>query len=358
VRATGTAHGSWNCIMKNDTAAVLVRLLASLRRGRQTVARGALHTPKVRIHVQKHLLAVPAAWPHASPATARCVRFALLLLASAPAHAGGNDWTVGGEASLRHDSNVGNAQAYSDVVDDTIVGARLAVFQLYPLGGSYSLTVGGDLAGEVFHQITGLNNASADAVVTLKKKWGLGAFAPWTSAGFSLGRSSYADAYRNAWEYHATVAAGQRIDARWNLWAEYDFDRRAARTQEEEVPGLSGDAYSSTGHTLRVSTEYAVGERTFLNLALSVRRGDVISTSEENLQIFYASKAIAEDPAFGDEEYAYRITGTTYGISVGIAFSPTAHSALGLSFARFETHAEGGNDYTKSLPEITWNYRF
>ena len=70
------------------------------------------------------------------------------------------------------------------------------------------------------------------------------------------------------------------------------------------------------------------------------------------------ARAIAADPAFGPDEYAYKLTGTTFGFRVGINYSPTAHSLLGLGFQRLETRADGGNSYTKSIPEISWDYRF
>jgi len=88
------------------------------------------------------------------------------------------------------------------------------------------------------------------------------------------------------------------------------------------------------------------------------RRGDVVSTTAPNPQIFYASRALADDSAFGADEYAYRIFGSTYGFRAGINYAPTAHSLLGLEFKRLQTHAEGGNDYTKSVPQITWDYSF
>jgi hypothetical protein len=269
-----------------------------------------------------------------------------------------SDWTLGADASVRHDNNVGNAQLRSDIVPDSIIGARLSIFQLFPLGDSYSVTLGGDLGGESFHRLTGLNNVSADGVFALKKKWGLGAFAPWARAGVTAARFSYDDSYRNAWDYHATVASGRRLDARWNLWAEYAFERRAARTQEQEVPGFSGDAYSENSHNLGINLEYSLSERAFLALGLIGRHGDVVSTASPGPKVFYAAQALAEDPAFGPDFYAYKLTGTTYGFRVGLSYAATPHSLLGCEFVRFDTHADGGNNYTKSVPEITWDYRF
>jgi hypothetical protein len=283
---------------------------------------------------------------------------ALLIVLVAIPFSARSDWTLGAEGSLRHDNNVGNAQSASDIVADSTIGARLSIFQLFPLDENYSVTVGGDLGGESFHRLTGLNNGFLDGVLALKKKWGLGAFAPWARAGISAARWSYDDSYRNAWDSRVTFASGRRIDERWNLWAEYAFERRAAGAQREIVPGVSGDAYSQDSHNVGLNLEYSLNASTFLAIGLLARHGDVVSTSEGSSKIFYASRALAADPAFGPGAYAYRLAGTTYGFRVGINYSPTPHSLLGCGFERLDTHAEGGNKYTKSIPEITWDYRF
>jgi len=291
-----------------------------------------------------------------SAATLRALA-ALLVLGSIP-YAARSDWTLGATAALRHDNNVGNAESSSDIVGDSMIDARLSIFQLFPLGESYSVTVGGDLDGEAFRRLTGLDNASLDGTFALKKKWGLGAFAPWARAGVSVGRSSYDDSYRNSWNYRATLASGRRVDERWNLWAEYAFERRAASPGMEKVPGLSGDAFSQDSHNVAANLEYSLNENTFLTLGLLGRHGDVVSTTQGSGKIYYASRALANDPAFGPEAYAYKLTGTTYGFRVGVSYAPTPHSLLGLGFEHLDTHADGGNSYTKSVPEITWDYRF
>ena len=293
---------------------------------------------------------------HASAATLGA--FAALIILGATPYAVRGDWIFGADLSGRHDSNVGNAEPRDDIVADTILAARLSMFQLFPLDDSYSLTVGGDLRGESYHRLSGLNNASLDGVLTLKKKWGLGAFAPWARAGVSVARSSYDDSYRNAWEYRATLASGRRLDERWNISAEYAYERLAARPQMEVVPGLSGDAYSQDSHNLGANLEYSLNESIFLVLGLLARHGDVVSTTEPGLKIYTSPLALAEDPAFGPEEYAYRLSGTTYGFRAGVNNSPTPHSLVGVGFERLDTHASGGNNYTKSMPEITWDYQF
>jgi hypothetical protein len=315
----------------------------------------------VRIHLQRDALAGHALERgHASAATLGAL--SLFIALGALPYAARGDWTLGAQATLRHDDNVGNALSAPNIIEDTEIGARLSIFQLFPVGEGYSVTAGADLGGEAFYKLTGLNDASLDAVFALKKKWGLGPFAPWARVGVSMGRSSYDASYRDTWNYRVTLASGRRLDERWNLWAEYAFERRAAKTQDEEVAGLSGDAYSQSSHNIGANLEYAVSERTFLAFGLFARHGDVVSTTGATAEgvpaNFLSARALAEDPAFGPDFYAYRLTGTTYGLRVGVNYTPTPHSSIGCGFERFETHASGGNNYTKSVPEVTWIYRF
>jgi hypothetical protein len=121
---------------------------------------------------------------------------------------------------------------------------------------------------------------------------------------------------------------------------------------------LSGDAFSQTSHRLGVNAQYSMTERTFVGIGLFVRQGDIVSTTEEGSKIFNAARALAEDPAFGPESYAYKLTGTTAGVRLGIDFTATRHSAVGCGLQRMETHADGGLRYTKSIIEAAWVYRY
>jgi hypothetical protein len=312
----------------------------------------------VRRHMQRNnALAGHASERGHAPAATLGAFSALLFLGTLP-YAARADWTLGADAGVRHDNNVGNAQFSPDIVADTLYVARASVFRLFPLDDGYTVSVGGDLGGESYHRLTGLNNASLGGVIALKKKWGLGALAPWARAAVSVARSSYDDSYRNAWDYRVTLASGRRLNERINVWADYTYENRVATPQMEDVPGVSGDAYSQVSHSLGLHLEYSLLESTSLSLGLLARHGDVVSTSTPNATVYYASSALADDPAFGPNAYAYKLTGTTYGFRAGLNYSLTAHSLLGCGFARLETHADEGNDYAKSIVEITWDYRY
>jgi hypothetical protein len=261
-------------------------------------------------------------------------------------------------AALSHDDNVGNAQNYASVVADSSLAASASLLQLISISSGLSLSAGGDLSGQIYERLSGLNNASVDGVLFLKKKWGVGAFAPWTRLGVSVGRTDYADRYRDATLYRASLEAGKRLDEHWNFWAKYAFEHRRAAPGEYEIYGVSSDAFSQLGRSFKAGVEYQLSERISLGLGSLLRHGDIVSTSQPGLYIFAYSKAVAPDPTFGTGAYAYRLDGTTYGARLGVDYLLTAHSLIGCGFQRLETHARGGNNYTDSLSDLTWIYRF
>jgi hypothetical protein len=281
---------------------------------------------------------------------------ALIALGMLPAAANA-DWAVSAATQARYDDNVGNAQDYDDKVSDEIIGATLSAYQLVPLSSGYLLTAGGELSGEWFDHLRGLRNASAEGLLSIKRKWGWGAFAPWARASVSVGRSEFDASYRDFTTYRTSLAAGKRFDERWNLWVEYSFEHRAAAAGENVEPGISADAFTLNGHRLAVSMEYSVNSKLYIDLGLFARRGDVVSTVQADEAIYAGARAVEEDPALGEDAYAYRVIGNTYGLRPGVSYSLTEHSLLSLSYLRARTYAQSA-DYVKSVTELAWSYRF
>ncbi|HEX3398523.1 MAG TPA: hypothetical protein VHS76_17585 [Steroidobacteraceae bacterium] len=261
-------------------------------------------------------------------------------------------------AALSHDGNVGNAQSYASIVADSSAAASASLLQLISIADGLSLSAGGDLSGQLYERLSGLNNASIDGLLSFKKKWGVGAFAPWARAGVSVGRTDYADRYRDATLYRASLEAGKRIDERWNVWAKYAFERRRAAPAEYEIYAASSDAFSGEGRSFKAGVEYQLSERLSLSLGSILRHGDVVSTSQPGPTVYAYSKALAPDPTFGAGAYAYRLDGTTFGARIGANYALTVHNLIGIGFQRLETHAQGGNNYSDSLSELTWIYRY
>lgn len=84
-------------------------------------------------------------------------------------HTARGDWVLATAAALDHDSNVSNAQSAASVVADSRAQARASLLQQIPFGEGFSLSAGADLSGQAYDHLSGLNNASLDGVLFLKK---------------------------------------------------------------------------------------------------------------------------------------------------------------------------------------------
>ncbi len=279
------------------------------------------------------------------------------MLASAAMGIAHADVSISATAGARYNDNVGNASAGDAKLADEILAARLGLYDLVVLDGADTLVAGGEASGEWFDHLTALRNASLDASLAFRHKWAVGLTAPWTRAAFAIGRTDADAGYRDISWYRLALSTGKRFTPGFNLLLEYDFEHRSASPGEEVEPWVSADVFSGNAHSLSLSAEIALGSRLTLNASALWRHGDVVVSTNEYYYNYQAARAIEEDPALGEEYYAYRLNGTTYGGRLGLSAALTAHSALSLAYQLLSTHAEG-NSYRNSIPELRWDYRY
>ncbi len=221
-----------------------------------------------------------------------------------------------------------------------------------------SINFSADVKGEAFDRYTGLNNVSLGAALAFRKKWALGAYAPWTALSLSSAHLNYSNNIRNGWKHQIALRGGKRIHERLDIRAEYMYERRTANSLPPDQPGISGDVFSLNSQNVMLNAEYLLDENTFLTGGVLYRRGDVVASTSETPQIISASSAIAADPVFGPTFYAYKMDGTTHGLNVDLNYSMTTHSLLRASISRLITHTTGDNNYAKTIQMISWNYNY
>jgi hypothetical protein len=281
----------------------------------------------------------------------------LILMAGAisPAHA---ERVTEVAAGAEYDNNVSNGQLDRDIKSDSATWASLSAGQSIELMQGNRLTATGDLAGRIFNRFQALNNISLGVTLADRMKLGLGATAPWIRAYGSAARVQFHDDIRDGWLYRLGLGAGKRLGERWDLQAEYRFDKRTGENTIAVVPGLSGAVFDQTGHSVLLDGRYSYDDSTLISVGYAWRRGDVVATTQRNFTIFRASTAIAADPAFGDEGFAYKLKATAQIISLGASKEINRHSSLNAGFHRQVTYATGGNAYYNSAPSITYLYSY
>lgn len=268
------------------------------------------------------------------------------------------EWVGNTDVGIRYDSNINNAQSGNDIAGASALSAGVSATGFFPLEDGNSLSITGESKGEAFNHYTGLNNISLGAALAFRKKWALGPYAPWTGLSLSSVRLNYANNIRNGWRHQIAIRGGKRVFERWDVRAEYMVERRTADTLPPDQPGISGDVFSQTSRAMALNAGYTLNDSTFFTFGSLLRHGDVVASTRETLNIISSSKAIAVDPVFGPHFYAYRMTGTTYGLNMDMNIAVTPHSLLRASISRQVTHTEGDNNYAKSVQMVSWNYNF
>lgn len=268
------------------------------------------------------------------------------------------EWAGNSEVEIRHDSNINNAQSGNDIAGDSVLGAGISATNFFPLEAGGSLSLSGELKGEAFNSYTGLNNLSLGAALALRKKLALGPYAPWVGLSLSSAHLNYDNNIRNGWRHQVAIRGGKRVFERWNIHAGYLVERRTANALPQDIPGVSSDVFSQVSRAATLSAEYAWSDSLLLAFGSLLRHGDVVASTRRGRKIYSASKAMADDPVFGPDFYAYRMTGTTYGLNADMNIAVTSHSLLYASLVRQLTHAEGDNNYAKTVAMLSWRYNF
>ena len=204
----------------------------------------------------------------------------------------------------------------------------------------------------------GLDMGSLGIDAVYGHKFGLGYAAPWVTAGIVVGDATFGSSIRDGARVIASATAGKRFNEAFDAALEVFYDRRYARNDEPVVPGISGAVFDLRVEGILASVGYAATGRLQFGAYAGIRRGDVVSTTQQSLAIFTASTAIAADFTFGNDMYAYRMRGTTRSLGASLSYALDDHSSLNATFGGEHTSAAEGLDYKSQATTLTFAYRY
>lgn len=266
------------------------------------------------------------------------------------------------ETKLKYDSNLTNARFLQDQVGDMATVINVTGGKYFQLSDSNSLTVTGDFSSELYNTYHGMNNLSLGGSTTLKRKWGLGLYQPWTAITLSTTRLDYNNNVRDGWLHKVMISGGKRVSEHWDIWADVSLQKRTQNNSSVIAPGISGSPFELFNKVATLDAVYAFSESTFFMLGYQWRRGDVVATAITNSPIHAVfdpvTTAETADNAFGVDGEAYRLKGTTHTFGAKINTTIYQDYVLGLEYQRYITHGNGGNNYYKSVPALTLSYHF
>jgi hypothetical protein len=281
----------------------------------------------------------------------------IALLATVLPFAAAAQWTVDGELARSYDDNLSRAQRESDIVRDHALQARGALGRLFVLAqGDLALRVEARAARH--DDISGLDHYALGLGAGWRRKLAIGLTAPWIAADAALSREAYEQNLRDGERSSLSATLGKRFDERFEASLGAAYDRRSQRRDLASVPGIPGRPFSLQGRSLFAKASYAFSTRGLAFARIAARSGDVVSSTRRNLQIFRESADIANDPAFGPDFIAYKLTGArTRSGSLGVSWALGRRSALEATLARDLTKARAGLQYDGNLYSFAFVYR-
>jgi len=267
-------------------------------------------------------------------------------------------WILDTDVSAVYEDNVGLGKFRRDIKSDSAVSALASGGAAIQLDDSTVISLTGDVAGKLYERFTGLDNVALGLTGTLRRKFGLGADAPWARIWGSIARQQYDNDLRDSWIYRLGGGAGKRFGERWDFSADYIYDRRLADHDFPVAPGIPGDVFDLSGHTLALRSDFLFSELVSFFAGYAFRIGEVASTTQRNLDIFRASTAVSADPAFGQGFFAYRIDALIHTITVGLSFALGRRASVNVEYDHVIGDARGGITYHDNIARVGFLYRF
>jgi len=287
---------------------------------------------------------------------ARRAAIALLLLGtSASARA---EWLFDVDAGALYDSNLNRAYEHADIRADAAIALHAAAGSFLALSGADGLTLSADARSDIYHRFHGLNLLGVGGTAVYRHKFGLGYAAPWILLSASAAHEDYRENLRDSDRAALRVELGRRFTETFDAAFGGSYDRRYGKNDSPVVPGTSGKVFDLRGQSAHVRVGYAVTDQLLLGAELAVRRGDVVATTRRDLQIFRASDAVAADPAFGNDFFAYRLRGTTDTARLSASWALDDRSSLNFAYADERTDAAGGIVYRSHSANVVLSWRY
>ena len=267
-------------------------------------------------------------------------------------------WQFDVDAGFLYDSNLTRAYEPADIRADGAFTLDASAGWFWALSGADGLTITGNARTELYHRFHGLNLLDVGANATYKHKFGLGYAAPWISLSVAAARDDYRGDIRDGRRLDIRAEIGKRFTPEFDASFGGRYDRRYGRNDEPVVPGISGNVFDLRGKSVYARAGYAITDSLLLGAELSVRRGDVVATTRPDFDIFVVSDAIAADPTFGPDFFAYRLRGTTDIAKLSASWALDERSSLNVVYLEERTDAAGGIYYRSHSANLVYAWRY
>lgn len=276
------------------------------------------------------------------------------------------DWIADGGLRMAFNDNLNFAFMAADKKSDFAFTTSASAGQYWQLSDSTSLSVASEFNGNVYTQYDGLNNYSLGAAMALKRKLGLGAYAPWLRLSASASHADYQSAIRSSWFYKGFLTVGKRFDEKWDLRLEYGYLRRLP---DNTSPAFNYDnhffstaVFDQASHGITLSGVYSYDNTLAFTGSYTFRTGDVFSTASSLTNGIAVdaddAKAVVPDDVFGQNQVAYKLSAITQSFTLGLSRAIGTDTSINLDYGHSWANAANGQTYHVNTVELVFLHRF
>lgn len=245
-------------------------------------------------------------------------------------------WSHTVEVGLQQDDNVNNANR--EHIGDVALTASWDVSQLRGLDRDWQAITGARLQTSAWAEYSGLNLTEIGVHGTLRRKFGLGPYAPKIDLGAEATQQfSKVNGWSGQW-LRGSVALHRRFTPSWQASLTGEYARLFARRA----------VYATAGETLAARVDCDPTATWRLSAEARYRYGDQLSWCRNRWPPFVGTvqwlDGVFEGDWFPYQDRAHQLTGR---MAVERAFG--GHTTLALSYEASDAHTEAGHIYLKHV---------
>lgn len=227
-------------------------------------------------------------------------------------------WFASAEFMGVYDDNLNHSHDNSDRKGDIAYVPYISLGNYHQIAHSLEFSVMTEVESRVYQDYSGLNNASAGGLASIKYKWGLGARAPWLKGYGALRYYDYNEGIRDGLSLRAGLFAGQRVNERLDLRIGYEYENFNAHNH----------LFDQHNNTASIQSGFFITESLQAVFRYSIKRGDIAIYKTPDYWEY-------DDPFIVDTFHSpmevYKVYATINTISPGLYLALNRYWCAGLS---------------------------
>lgn len=266
---------------------------------------------------------------------------------------------AGLDTTFVYDDNVTNAEIPSDIRSDVSAGMKGTGGTRIDLDEFGLLDLAGDLLWTAHAHYDGLDEIDLGGHASLRKKLGLGLFAPSVNATVAVSHASFQGDVRDGWLTTVSVGASERVTSRLLLRLDIGLQYRTQDHPEAAFTGLSGEVFRQFDQTQRLGAELTLTDHLALLASYERRKGDAnLSLHNGPDADLGDALAVSPDPTFGPNTVVERFKALTQSGLLGVNYVLGARSSASVVFRYDLTRESSGDIYRRMLTSFVYSYAF